>query len=259
MGKKNLAAITGFLVCAIMIMYGIVSNGGIQTLPRFIHGPSAIITFGGAFFAVMITSDSFKDYIDGLKCFFYAFKKSDFDIDELCGQIIELANLSRKDGLLSLEEQTSEIENDLMKKGIRLIVDGTDPELVKDIMETERFHCEERNQKRIQFWKDLGAYAPAWGMVGTLLGLINMMHAMGDDPNSIGAGMALALITTLYGSILANWLCIPLSRKLEKSSDQENLIMEIVTEGVLSIQAGDNPAIIREKLRAFRDGKEEQE
>jgi len=257
--KKNLAAITGFMLCAAMIIYGIASNGGIQTLPRFMHGPSAIITFGGAFFAVMITADSFRDYIDGLKCFFIAFQKIEYYIDELCSQIIELSNLSRKEGLLSLEEQTSKIENYLMRKGIRLIVDGTDPELVKDIMETERFHYEERNQKRIQFWKDLGAYAPAWGMVGTLLGLINMMHVMGDDPDSIGAGMALALITTLYGSILANWVCIPLSRKLQKSSDQENLIMEIVTEGVLSIQAGDNPAIIREKLRAFRDGKEEQE
>ncbi len=259
MSKKNLVAITGFMLCAAMIIYGIASNGGIQTLPRFMHGPSAIITFGGAFFAVMITADSFRDYIDGLKCFFIAFQKIEYDIDELCSQIIELSNLSRKEGLLSLEEQTSEIENDLMRKGIRLIVDGTDPEFVKDIMETERFHYEERNQKRIQFWKDLGAYAPAWGMVGTLLGLINMMHVMGDDPDGIGAGMALALITTLYGSILANWVCIPLSRKLQKSSDQKNLIMEIVTEGVLSIQAGDNPAIIREKLRAFRDGKEEQE
>ncbi|MDE6025214.1 MAG: MotA/TolQ/ExbB proton channel family protein [Lachnospiraceae bacterium] len=204
----------------------------------------------------MITSDSFKDYIDGLKCFFYAFNKSEYDVDDISEQIIELSNTSRKEGLLSLEEKSGEIENDLMRKGINLIVDGTDPTLVKDIMETERFHYEERNQKRIQFWKDLGAYSPAWGMVGTLLGLINMMHDM-DDPDGIGSGMALALITTLYGSILANWVCIPISRKLQKSSEQEALIMEMVTEGVLSIQAGDNPAIIKEKLRAFREGKEE--
>lgn len=259
MGRKNFAAITGFICCFTMIMYGIVSNGGIQTMPRFLHAPSALITFGGSFFAVMITSDSFKDYIDGLKCFFYAFNKSKYNVDDLCTEIIELANISRKEGLLSLEERTKDIENDLMKKGISLIVDGTDPTLVKDIMETERFHYEERNQKRIQFWKDLGAYAPAWGMLGTLLGLINMMYVMGDDPGNIGSGMALALVTTLYGSLLANWVCIPISRKLQKSSEEETLIMEIVTEGVLSIQAGDNPALIREKLRAFRESKEEEE
>lgn len=256
MSKKNFAAITGFLCCFTMIVYGIISNGGIGTLYRFLHGPSAVMTFGGAFFAVMITSDSFKDYIDGLKCFLIAFNKSEYNADEISEQIIELSNTSRKEGLLSLEERAGQIENDLMRKGINLIVDGTDPTLVKDIMETERFHYEERNQKRIQFWKDLGAYSPAWGMVGTLLGLINMMHDM-EDPDGIGSGMALALITTLYGSILANWVCIPISRKLQKSSEQEALIMEMVTEGVLSIQAGDNPAIIKEKLRAFRENKEE--
>ena len=106
-------------------------------------------------------------------------------------------------------------------------------------------------KKQVKFWEDLGAYAPAWGMVGTLIGLINMMKTMGSDSSAIGAGMSLALITTLYGSILANWVCIPIARKLEKNSEAEYLEMEVIIEGVLSIQAGDNTRIIKEKLKAI--------
>ena len=133
---------------------------------------------------------------------------------------------------------------------ITLIVDGSDPELVRDIMESEMFHKEERNRKNINFWQDMGSYGPAWGMLGTLLGLINMMKSMGTDVSAIGSGMSLALITTLYGSMLANWICIPIARKLEKCNSEEMLIMEVCTEGVLSIQAGENTRIIREKIRS---------
>ena len=127
---------------------------------------------------------------------------------------------------------------------------STDPELVKDILENELLHKEVRDKKRVQFWQDLGAYGPAWGMLGTLLGLINMMKSMGSNVDTIGSGMSLALITTLYGSMLANWICIPIGRKLEKCNNEELLIMEVVTEGVLSIQAGENTRIIREKIRS---------
>ena len=118
-------------------------------------------------------------------------------------------------------------------------------------METELFHIEDRDRNRVKFWEDLGAYAPAWGMVGTLLGLINMMGSMTNDTSMIGSGMSLALITTLYGSILANWICIPIARKLEKKSREDEKIMEIIIEGVLSIQAGENNRIIKEKLKAI--------
>ena len=103
----------------------------------------------------------------------------------------------------------------------------------------------------MKFWEDFGTYAPAWGMVGTLIGLINMMKTMGSDSSAIGSGMSLALITTLYGSIIANWICIPIARKLEKSGAAEALSMELVVEGVLSIQAGENSRIIKEKLSAI--------
>lgn len=250
MGKINSAAFTGFLLCFVAIIFGIVTNGGIASVLNLIHFPSAIVTFGGALFATLITADSFVDFQEGLKSFGRAFQKQNVSVYELAEQIFSLSETGRKEGLLALEEEANKIEFEFLKKAITLIVDGSDPELVRDILESEMIHKEERNKKNINFWQDLGAYGPAWGMLGTLLGLIDMMKSMGSNVDAIGSGMALALITTLYGSILANWICIPIGRKLEKSSNEELLIMEVVTEGVLSIQAGENTRIIREKIKS---------
>lgn len=259
MKKINSAALMGFFLCFGAILFGIATNGGLASVLALIHIPSLIVTLGGSIFALMIMADSFGDYLDGLKSFFYAFKKSSSNPDEISEQILTMSDIARKEGLLSLEEHAGEIPEEFLNKGIRLVVDGTDPELVKDILENELYHKEERNKKRVRFWQDLGSCAPAWGMIGTLLGLINMMRNMGTDANAIGAGMALALITTLYGSLIANWICIPISRKLEKSADQENLVMEVIIEGVLSIQAGENPRIIKEKIKSILDATETEE
>lgn len=132
-----------------------------------------------------------------------------------------------------------------------MLVDGTEQDLLKNILEIDMMKQTERKNKQIAFWRDLGAYAPAWGMVGTLLGLINMMLSIGEDTSAIGQGMSLALITTLYGCVISNWICIPISRKLEKRRNQETDIMELIIEGVLSIQAGENPQLIKEKLGAY--------
>ncbi len=137
-----------------------------------------------------------------------------------------------------------------MKKGILLIVDGTDPELVRGIMETELISTEDRHKSKINFWETLGAMGPAWGMIGTLIGLVNMLYEM-DDPSSIGPSMAVALITTLYGSILANWICAPVASKLKTNNSNEIMVKEIMIEGLLSIQAGENPRVIEEKLKSF--------
>jgi chemotaxis protein MotA len=137
-----------------------------------------------------------------------------------------------------------------MKKGILLIVDGTDPDLVRGILETELVSIEERHKSKISFWEDLGAMGPAWGMIGTLIGLVNMLYEM-DDPSSIGPSMAVALITTLYGSLLANWICTPVATKLKLNNANEITMKEIAIEGLLSIQAGENPRVIEEKLKSF--------
>ena len=256
MSKLNSAAFTGFLLCFTAIIFGIVTNGGIAAIQSLIHIPSFIVTFGGALFATLMTADSFEDFQDGLTSFATAFQKQSVSIYELAEQIFELSEVGRKEGLLALEEASNKIEFDFLKKAITLIVDGSDPELVRDILESEMIHKEERNRKNINFWQDFGSYAPAWGMLGTLLGLINMMKSMGSNVDAIGSGMSLALITTLYGSMIANWICIPVGRKLEKCNNEELLIMEVCTEGVLSIQAGENTRIIREKIKSVIEMKE---
>ena len=245
----DIASVLGIVLCFAMCAYGIIDNAGIANIGRYLDLPSAIITFGGAFFAVL-ASNSLADYIGGLKSFLLIFKGSNTDVKGMIQKIIELSNVARKEGLLSLEEAAGDLDDEFMKKGILLIVDGTDPELVRGIMETELVSIEERHTKKIGFWEDLGSMGPAWGMIGTLVGLVNMLNEM-DDPSSIGPSMAVALITTLYGSLLANWICAPVASKLKSNNANEILIKSIMIEGLLSIQAGENPRVIEEKLKSF--------
>ena len=158
--------------------------------------------------------------------------------------------MARKEGLLSLEEAAGDLEDEFLKKGILLVVDGTDPELVRAIMETELISMNDRHKSNISFWEDVATMGPAWGMIGTLIGLILMLQNM-DDPSSIGPSMAVALITTLYGSLLANWVCTPVASKLKTNNNIEMQAKEIMIEGLLSIQAGENPRVIEEKLKSF--------
>lgn len=245
----DLASILGLILCFVMCAFGIVTNAGIGNIGRYLDPASAIITFGGSFFAVMAMK-SMADYIGGLKSFMLVFKVPTVDVKGMIQKIIDLSNIARKEGLLSLEEAASDLDDEFMKKGILLIVDGTDPELVRGIMETELVSTEDRHKNKITFWEDLGAMGPAWGMIGTLIGLVNMLYEM-DDPSSIGPSMAVALITTLYGSMLANWICAPVAGKLKSNNANEIMIKEIMIEGLLSIQAGENPRVIEEKLKSF--------
>ena len=168
----------------------------------------------------------------------------------MIGKIIELSNVARKEGLLSLEEAATDLEEPFLKKGILLIVDGTDPELVRAIMETELVSVEGRHKETIGFWDTLAAMGPAWGMIGTLIGLINMLKNL-EDSSTIGPNMAVALVTTFYGSLIANWLCAPFANKLKANNELELTLKTLIIEGLLSIQAGENPRVIEEKLKSF--------
>lgn len=245
----DIASILGLGLCFGMCAFGIINAAGIANIGRYVDVASAIITFGGSFFAVL-ASKSLADYIAGLKSFLLVFKAPNADTREMIQKIIDLSNIARKEGLLSLEEAASNLDDDFMKKGVLLIVDGTDPELVRGIMETELVSTEDRHKNKIAFWEDLGAMGPAWGMIGTLVGLVNMLYEM-DNPSTIGPSMAVALITTLYGSLLANWICAPVAGKLKSNNASEIMLKEIMIEGLLSIQAGENPRVIEEKLKSF--------
>ncbi len=244
----DIASLIGIIMCFVMLVYGIISNHA--DMMTYLNFPSAIITFGGAIFATML-SYSMQDFLNSMKSIGLIFKASKMNTSEMIKSIIDLSNVARKEGLLSLEEAAADLDEPFLKKGILLIVDGTDPDLVRGIMETELVSIEARHKTVISFWEALAAMGPAWGMIGTLVGLVNMLNNM-SDPSSIGGDMAgTALITTLYGSVLANWLCTPVAGKLKAQNAQEMQLKEIMVEGLLSIQAGENPRVIEEKLKSF--------
>ena len=245
----DIASILGLVICFGMVLLGIITSGGIQTVGGFIDIPSIAITFGGAFCCVL-ASVQLKDFVEGLKSFALVLKVHVYDTSGMIQKIIELSNVARKEGLLSLEEAAGDLDDEFLKKGILLIVDGTDPELVRAIMETELVSLDDRHKSKISFWENVATMGPAWGMIGTLVGLVNMLKKM-SDPSSIGPSMATALITTLYGSLLANWIATPIATKLKTNNAAEITLKEIMIEGLLSIQAGENPRVIEEKLKSF--------
>ncbi len=245
----DIASIIGLLACFALMIFGMVFGKSFSAVLSFLDPPSALITFGGSFMCIM-ASYSMSNYVGGLKSFKLIFKESVLNVPEIIRKIIDLSNVARKEGLLSLEEAAGDIDDEFLKKGILLVVDGTDPELVRAIMETELASVESRHKEKIGFWENLGAMGPAWGMIGTLIGLILMLKDLSDF-NSIGPNMATALVTTFYGSVLANWICAPVASKLKGKNDEEMMVKEIEIEGLLSIQAGENPRVIEEKLKSF--------
>ena len=245
----DIASLAGILLALFMLVFGIISSAGVGGFREYLDPASAIITFGGAF-SCTLTSVSLQNYIAGLKSFTLIFKAPTLNTSDMIGKIIELSNVARKEGLLSLEEAATDLDDPFLKKGILLIVDGTDPELVRAIMETELVSVEGRHKDTIGFWDTLAAMGPAWGMIGTLIGLILMLKDM-NDASTIGPKMAVALVTTLYGSLIANWLCNPTASKLSVNNNNEMMMKEITVEGILSIQAGENPRVIEEKLKSF--------
>lgn len=248
----DIASLGGLAVAMVLVIFGIVySKTGINfaVIINFLDAPSALITFGGAFCAVL-AMNSIPSYLNGLKSIKIIFKNSSSNVGDIIKKIIDLSNTARKEGLLSLEDAARDIGDDFLKKGIMLVVDGTDPELVRAIMETELDALAGRHKTNIKFWQDLGAAGPAWGMIGTLIGLVNMLNNM-SDAASIGPAMAVALLTTMYGSMLANWICTPVATKLGAIDGDEYMVKTIMIEGLLSIQAGENPRVIEEKLKSF--------
>ncbi len=251
MKKLDFASILGVVLCFIVVIFGIVyGQPSFMVIMNFVDIPSVLITIGGGLCCVLAMSPGLKGFLENLASIRHAMTTLPSNEEQTITRIIELSNIARKEGLLALEEAANGIEDEFLKKGVLLIVDGTDPELVRSILETELNCVEARHASKIGFWDSLAAMGPAWGMIGTLIGLINMLQKM-DDAKAIGPNMAVALVTTFYGSLVANWICIPVSTKLKAKSAQEIMIKEVMVEGLLSIQAGENPRVIEEKLKSF--------
>lgn len=228
------------------VVVSILINGALSS---FIDPASIFIVFGGVISATM-ASFPFKRIKSLIKAIKNAFKKETTDINSDVEALISMANTARREGILALEGSADEVEDPFLKKGIMLIVDGSDPELIKGIMETELDFIKERHAENRTILDAMAAYSPAFGMIGTLIGLINMLKNL-SDMSALGPSMAVALVTTFYGTMLANLVFTPLSKKLKAVGSQEYLRKELVLEGLLSIQDGENPRIIREKLNAF--------
>ncbi len=243
----DIGTLGGIVVGLALIFWGIVSGGA--GIGSYIDPPSIIIVIGGTF-AASFVAIPIGNILGIGKVFGKAMNNSNDNAGEIIKKIIELANVARREGLLALEEAVTAIQDDFLKKGVMLIVDGTDPELVKSILETEMAYIDGRHTGGRKMFDALGALAPAFGMIGTLIGLVAMLQNL-SDPKAIGPSMSVALLTTFYGSLLANLIFIPVSMKLAVKSEQELLTKEIMVEGLLSIQAGENPRIIEEKLKAF--------
>ncbi len=232
----------GFACVFISIMLG-------GDIASFIDPASIFIVFGGVICATL-ASFPMKRIMNLLKAVKNAFRKDTADVCEDVEMLIGMANTARREGILALEGSAEDIQDPFLKKGIMMIVDGSDPELIKGIMETDLEFVKERHAENRAILDAAAAYSPAFGMIGTLIGLINMLKNL-SDMSALGPSMAVALVTTFYGTMLANLVFGPLSKKLKAIGNREYLRKEMILEGLRSIQDGENPRIIREKLNAF--------
>jgi len=233
-------------ILAMAFILGAILTGASPLI--FINIPSLLIVVGGTF-SVLLMRFTFPDIKNLGKVIGNAFKKPSYSQpQEVIQKFIELSNISRREGILALEKQ--QIDDPFLQKGINYCVDGAEAEKIEEIMSKEIEYLEARHSGGAQILDATGDAAPAFGMVGTLIGLVQMLSAM-DDPKSIGPAMAVALLTTLYGAIIANALAIPLKDKLDIKTADEVLTKEIIKSGVLGIHHGENPRLLGETLESF--------
>lgn len=242
----DLGTVVGIFLGFALIIWAIFAGG---QLGAYIDVPSIVIVIGGAIAATLTAIPSSK-----VKAFVGIFMKSIFykpvQLDKLIDELVSFAEIARRDGILSLESKCGEIDDPFIVRGIQMAVDGTDPELIEQILETDLENLTDRHALGKAVFDGIGKYAPAFGMIGTLIGLVAMLGDM-SDPNALGAGMAVALLTTLYGAIFANAFALPVADKLGLRSAEEILAKTIIIKGVMSIQSGDNPRVVEQKLKTF--------
>jgi len=243
----DIATIGGFVAGTAFILIALM-NGSAGLRP-FWDFDSVLITIGGTIAAVMI-SFPFSRIRDLPRITAIAFRERETDPVAIIDGMVDLAEKARREGLLALEDSVNRTEDEFLKRGIQLIVDGTDPELVRDILETDLAYIEERHKVGKSMYDAMTAYAPAFGMIGTLIGLVQMLRTL-DKPSTIGPAMSVALITTFYGAVIANLITGPIANKLALKSGVEIKLREMMLEGILSIQSGENPRIVEEKLMGF--------
>ena len=240
----DIATLVGILGAFGIVIAAMASGGDVGV---FVNTPSMLIVMGGSVFVVLIKF-TLGQFLGVGKIMGKAFMFKSVKIEDIIAETVDMADAARKGGLLSLEDKKASV--DFMNRGIQLLVDGHDPEVVRTLLNKEKKLTTDRHTSAIDIFKAIGDVGPAMGMIGTLVGLVQMLSNM-SDPKSIGPAMAVALLTTLYGSMLATMVAIPIADKLTVRRDEEELNQSIVIDGLLAIQAGQNPRVIEQMLNNY--------
>lgn len=242
----DIATVIGLVATMILILVTIMLGGNLM---GFIDIPSVCVVVGGGL-TVCMASMTMGEFLNGLKVTLKTIFPPSVDMPAVMKQLVEFATVARRDGILALENHVDEKTNKFVATGIRMAVDGTDPELIEKLMLSDIESLQVRHKNGKIFLDLYAKMAPAFGMIGTLIGLVSMLANL-SDPSAIGPGMAVALLTTLYGAILANAICIPMAEKLMYYSRMEVQARMMILQGVMAIQSGDNPRIVEQKLNVF--------
>ncbi|MFT4518744.1 MAG: chemotaxis protein MotA [Halioglobus sp.] len=248
----DLATVLGMLGGILIVLGAIIFGGSALT---FLNVPSLLIVLGGTFMVVMIKF-SISQFFGAFKVATRAFVFRLESPDELIENIVHLSNIARKEGMLALENE--EIDNEFLDQGIKMLIDGNSHEVISTVMTKELQQTIYRHTWGAKVFSATGDVAPAMGMIGTLIGLVQMLSTM-DDPKSIGPAMAVALLTTLYGAMLANMVALPIADKLTLRKADEGKVKAMCIDGVLAIQAGQNPRIIESMLKSYLSPRQRKE
>lgn len=242
----DLSTILGIGAAFGLMLMAILQGG---PLSIFVNVPSIMIVFGGTAGNTLVNYP-FSDVFDAFNVAKKTILYKEQSVNDLIVQLMEFANKARKEGILALQGAMESINDEFLIKAMQMAVDGQEPETLKNMLNTEVDYIQLRHEKGASIFLSIGAYAPAMGMVGTLIGLVQMLQTM-DDPSTIGPAMAVALLTTFYGAVIANVVCIPMAGKLKMRSENELLTKTLIIEGMQSILSGENPRIMEQKLHAF--------
>jgi chemotaxis protein MotA len=242
----DIATVLGILSATGLVLGAIFMGSGLNV---FINIPSLCIVVGGTI-GVTLVAYPLKDFLSVIKVVQKAIFTKNISATELISKFTAFANKTRKEGILALESEIKELNDDFFKKGVQLSIDGLEPQQIQNILDTEIEFVRDRHKLGADIFTSMGTFAPAMGMIGTLIGLVQMLQSM-DDPSTIGPAMAVALLTTFYGSLMANICCMPIAGKLKTRSKEEMLTKEMTIQGIISLSNGDNPRILEQKLLAF--------
>jgi chemotaxis protein MotA len=242
----DIATLVGIVTAFALVLSAILMGG---SLALFVNTPSVLIVLGGSLGSTMINYP-LPDMLKVISVVKNAFLHKQVTAKDVISNFVSLAGIARREGILALETSANEASDQFMKKGLQLAVDGLEPGSIKEILETEVVAIQDRHKLGAEIFTTLGTFAPAMGMIGTLIGLVQMLQTM-DDPSTIGPSMAVALLTTFYGALMANILCLPIAGKLKNRSGAEVMVKDLMTEGVISIAKGENPRVIEQKLNAY--------